>query len=65
MLYIVAIGYRFNGKDTKYFEFKVDKCSKIGEKNGLQKWVSNPKFSRFFFELLLNKNSTTYEKNQF
>ena len=51
MLYIDGIGYGFNGKDTRYFEFKVDKCSKIGVKNRLQNWVSNPKFSRFFFFL--------------
>ena len=64
MLYINGFGYGFNGKDTRYFEFKVDKCSKIGVKNRLQKWVSNPKFSHFFWNTQ-NKNSVTYQNNQF
>ena len=62
MLYINGIGYGFNGKETRYFDFKVLNCSKIVVKNRLQKWLSNPIFF-FFFEILINKNSVTYQNN--
>ena len=49
MVYINVIGYGFNGKDIRYFEFKVDKYSKIGVKNRLQKKGFPIQSFHFFF----------------
>ena len=61
--YILFINIFFRVVKSNNKVHKIHECSKIVVKNRLLKYISNPNVLYFTFEILINKNSVTYQKN--